>query len=436
VAKAFDPARLRFDAEVETLGNGLRIAVHRELRAPLVGVQVSYPAGSRAEPPGRHGLAHLFEHLMFYGSEHSRENYFIALEQAGALAINANAVDDCASYFQTVPAGALDYALWMEAERMSCVVDALDQAALDGQREVVRNELLERQNAPGGRVPDAIRRHSYPASHPYSHHYYGSLEELDNITLDDVRRWYKTHHGAASAVVVIAGEVEPARAIELARRRFGTVPPGAPQPAPQPSIARLTKPLRMRMTESHAAKRLYRVWNVPPSGSADGAAVELACELFAGGGASRLFRRLVSGTQIASDVEIELQARQLGSQVVLCITASPRAKLSVIEQALDDEVSCLASEPPSEAECAAARVRIAARFIRDTERLCGPRSRSDEMAMAMLRGLPPAAANASLQTMAALTRDEVAAAASYWLDGMHLTIEVSPSTSSQSPVSV
>ena len=111
MVKAFDPARLLFDAEVETLGNGLRVAVHRDFRTPLVGVQVAYPAGSRAEPPGKHGLAHLFEHLMFSGSEHSPDNYFVALEQAGALAINANADDDCASYFEMVPANALDYTL-------------------------------------------------------------------------------------------------------------------------------------------------------------------------------------------------------------------------------------------------------------------------------------------------------------------------------------
>ncbi len=426
--KPFDPAGLRFDATVATLDNGLRVLVHRDRRSPFVAVHIAYRAGSREEPPAKYGLAHLFEHLMFSGSEHSPENYFTPLEQIGALSINANADDDCAAYFQMVPAGALDYALWMEAERMGCLIGALNQAALDRQRAVVRNELLERQVAPYGRIPDLIRRHSYPHDHPYAHHPYGRIDDLDSITLDDAARWYESRYGAASAAIVIAGDVEPAAAIDLAHRRFEAIRPSLSHPAPISSIARPAAPQRMQVAERHAASRIYRVWNVPATGSAECASLELACESLAGGESSRLFRRMVREARIATGVAIELQKRELGSQVVLSATAAPDSTLAALDAALDRELSHFVNEPPSEEERASARARIVARFIRETEHLCGPRSRSDLLASAALAGEPPEAATAHLGAIAAHTGHAIAETAAHWLDGRHLTIEVSRST--------
>ncbi len=427
----FDPATIRIPAAVAILGNGLRVVAHRDRKAPIVAVHVAYRAGSREEPPGKHGLAHLFEHLMFSGSEHSQENYFLPLERIGAASINANATDDYTAYFVAVPADALDYALWMEAERMSCLAGALDQGTLDRQREVVRNELRQRQAEPYGRIAGLIRRHSYPREHPYAHHPYGSIEDLDNISLDDAARWFETGYGAASATVVIAGDVEPGDAIEQARRRFAAIPSGPLRPRRSPWLAKPERETRLQIHESNAAGRIYRVWNVPGLASPERASLELVCELLAGGELSRLFRRLVREARLATEVSVELQGRELSSQIALCATAAPDARLAELDSALAVELSRFASELPSNEEYEWARARIVSRFIRETQRVCGPRSKSDVLTAATLATEDPGTATAHLESMAELNAGAVAESAARWLDGTNLVIEVCPATRSR-----
>lgn len=427
----FDPVTVRIPATVAILGNGLRVVAHRDSKSPLVAVHVAYRAGSGEEPPGKYGLAHLFEHLMFSGSEHSQENYFLPLERVGATSINANATDDYTAYFAAVPTAALDYALWMEAERMSCLPGALDQGVLDRQREVVRNELRQRQAEPYGRIAGLIRRHSYPLEHPYAHHPYGLTEDLDNISLDDAALWFEDGYGAANAMVVIAGDIEPREAIEKAGRCFEKISPGPSRPRRSSWLAKPQHETRLQLDERNAPGRIYRVWNVPGLGSPDRANLELVCALLAGGESSWLFRRLVGEVRLATAVSAELQGRELSSQIVLSATAAPDARLAELDSALAMELSRFASETPANEEYESARARIVARFIRETERVCGPRSKSDLLAVATLATEDPGAATAYLESMASLDAGAVTDSAARWLDGTNLVIEVHPQTGSR-----
>src|SRR5690554_6858308 len=190
------------------LDNGLTLIVHEDHKAPIVAVNVWYHVGSKNEPPGKTGFAHLFEHLMFNGSEHFNDDYFQMLERIGATDLNGTTNADRTNYFQTVPVGALDVALWMESDRMGHMPGAITQEKLDEQRGVVQNEKREGENQPYGRVYTLIREATYPAGHPYAHTTIGSMEDLDAATLEDVHEWFKTYYGPNNAVLAIAGDID------------------------------------------------------------------------------------------------------------------------------------------------------------------------------------------------------------------------------------
>ncbi len=415
MALSFDPATLRIPVEAATLDNGLRVVAHRDRKSPIVAVHIAYRAGSREEPPGKHGLAHLFEHLMFSGSEHLPENFFIPMERIGAASINAHAADDYAAYFATVPVAALDYALWMEAERMSCLAAALNQAALDRQREIVGNELLQRAAEPYGRAASLIRRDSYPPGHPYAHHPYGVLEDLDNISLDDVLRWYETHYHPANATLVIAGDIEPRDAIENARRRFGPLASG-PVDSQNVTGAAPASEARLTLYDEHAPPRLYRIWNAPGIASMECAEMELACEIFAGESSS-LRKWMIEETGLAINVSIEFQKRELGSQVILSAIAAPVSRLSDLESELDAALSRFLGEIASEQDCASAKARIVTRFLRDMERVGGRSGKADRIATLDLATGDPNFVGAHLERLASLDSRQVVESAARWLGG-------------------
>ena len=191
------------------LDNGLTLIVHEDRKAPIVAVNVWYHVGSKNEEVGRTGFAHLFEHLMFNGSENYNDDYFKVLEPLGATNLNGTTSNDRTNYFQNVPTSALDVVLWMESDRMGHLKGAISQERLDEQRGVVQNEKRQGENQPYGRVFNAVYEHTYPAGHPYSWSVIGSMEDLDAASLDEVHEWFETYYGAANAVIVIAGDIDP-----------------------------------------------------------------------------------------------------------------------------------------------------------------------------------------------------------------------------------
>jgi len=267
--------------------------VHEDHKAPIVAVNVWYHVGSKNERPGRTGFAHLFEHLMFNGSEHFNDDYFKVLESLGATDLNGTTNEDRTDYFQNVPTSALDTVLWMESDRMGHLVGAITQARLDEQRGVVQNEKRQGENEPYGRVDLAITEATFPKGHPYSWSVIGSMEDLSAASLDDVKGWFAGYYGAANAVVVLAGDVDPETARAKVEKYFGDIPAGPPVTRHQAWIAKRRGEQRQIMEDRVPQARVYLVWNVPQWGSADADLLGLAANVLSSGKTSRLYKRLV-----------------------------------------------------------------------------------------------------------------------------------------------
>jgi zinc protease len=407
------------------LDNGLTIITHHDPKTPIVAINVTYHAGSRHEPRSKAGLAHIAEHLMFAGTTHQSENFFLPFERLGATSMNAVSREDYTAYFEAVPVESFDAALSMEAERMEFLLPALDQSKLDRQCDIVRNELLQREHQPYGIAPRLISQHAYPSEHPYWHPADGLVEDLGNITIRDVKGWFEQHYGAANATLVIAGDVDPDYALDTAQRHFRSIHSG-------PGVLRVTQPPSkpgmdsryVAQDEYATASRLYLVWNTPPFGSQNSAALELASEVLAGGAASRLYHRLVREKQIASGVLIENRAGELGSQIVLSVIAQAETDLSVVEHELRGEVVRFGETGPSQRELITARLRLFSQFIRRTERVCGQLSKSDILALGALIAGDPGAYEAHLARIASIGPGAIRDTCREWLHDGSFILEV------------
>jgi len=221
-------SNLEIPCEEFVLDNGLRVVVHEDDKTPIVAVNIWYHVGSKNEKPGKTGFAHLFEHLMFGGSEHLQGSFIEAMERVGATDLNGTTSEDRTNYFENVPSSALDYALFAESDRMGHFYNTISQEILDLQRGVVQNEKRQGENQPYAIVEDLVVKSTYPAEHPYAHTVIGSMEDLDSATLDDVREWFKTYYTPSNAVLVLAGDITAAEAHEKARRYFNEIAPGPP----------------------------------------------------------------------------------------------------------------------------------------------------------------------------------------------------------------
>src|SRR5262245_8972360 len=334
------------------LGNGLTLLVHEDHKAPIVAVNVWYHVGSKNERPGKTGFAHLFEHLMFNGSEHFDDDYFQALERLGATDLNGTTSEDRTNYFQNVPVPALDTVLWLESDRMGHLLGAVTQAKLDEQRGVVQNEKRQYENEPYAVADELIARATFPAGHPYSWTVIGSMEDLAAASLEDVHNWFKTYYGAANAVLSVSGDVDPESVRSKVERYFGDIPAGPPVARQEVWIAKRSGTHRQTVEDRVPQARIYKIWNAPPWGSDPHTLLELVARLLGTGKTSRLYKRLVYEDQSATDVTVQVDAREIASLFRIEVTAKPGADLAEVERAADEEIArFLASGPaPSELE--------------------------------------------------------------------------------------
>jgi zinc protease len=422
---AFDIAYERY-----VLENGLTLIVHQDRKAPIVAVNVWYHVGSKDEQPGRTGFAHLFEHLMFNGTENYDGEYFEPFDRVGATGQNGTTNFDRTNYFQTVPNTALDLALWMESDRMGHLLGAVTQEKLDEQRDVVKNEKRQGENEPYGKVFEIILRNSYPVGHPYSWETIGSMEDLDAASLEDVRNWFKTWYGPNNATLVVAGDVEPEEVLEKVRLYFGDIPPGPPLTRQETWIAKRAGTHRQLMQDRVPQARVYRVWNVPEWGSADMDYLELAASALAGGKNSRLYERLVYREQIATDVVAYPFAAEIGGLMIFWATAhpgeDPEAALDALEAAIDEELDRFLAEGPTARELERVRVQARSGFIRGMERIGGFGGKSDILAENQVYGGDPLAYRASFERLAGASPDAVRDAARRWLSDGDFVLRVLP----------
>src|SRR6266446_2132755 len=337
------------------LPNGLTLVVHEDHKAPIVAVNVWYHVGSKNEKPGKSGFAHLFEHLMFTGSEHfkggaDQRAFFEAMERIGATDLNGTTSEDRTDFFENVPTNALDVALWIESDRMGHFLGAVDQARLDVQRGVVQNEKRQGENQPYGVTEELIVKGTAPAGHPYSWTVIGLMEDLSAASLDDVRHWFQTYYGAANAVLVLAGDIDADTAFKKAEQYFGNIPAGPPVARYDTWIPRIAGTRRQSVSDRVPQARLYKVWDLPPYGEADTSFLDLVRSVLASGKTSRLYKRLVYDDQIATDVSVEVNPREIGGQFIIMATARPGGDLARIEQAIDAELARFLAKGPTPGE--------------------------------------------------------------------------------------
>ncbi|MGH7629346.1 MAG: M16 family metallopeptidase [Gemmatimonadales bacterium] len=408
------------------LKNGLTLIVHEDRKAPIVAVNVWYHVGSKNEKPGRTGFAHLFEHLMFNGSENYRGEFFTPFEQAGVTDQNGTTNEDRTNYFQNVPTSALDMALWMESDRMGHLLGAIDQAKLDEQRGVVQNEKRQGEDQPYGRVYDFLAPRIFPANHPYSWETIGSMADLGAAKLEDVKEWFQSYYGAANAVIVLAGDIDAKTALEKVERYFGDLPSGPPIAKQSEWIAKRSGHQRGVMQDRVPQARLYKVWNIAPVGSTDFDYLNLVSDVLVSGKTSRLYKRLVYDEQIATDVVATVAPKEIAGNFYIWATARPGDDLSKVEKAIDEELARFLRTGPTAAELARVKTQHRAAFIRGIERIGGFGGKSDVLAQGEVFGGRPDAYQASFARIAAATPAQLLAASKRWLSDGDYTLEVLP----------
>ena len=408
------------------LDNGLTVIVHEDKKAPLVAVNLWYHVGSKNEPEGRSGFAHLFEHLMFNGSENFNDDYFQVLERIGATDLNGTTNRDRTNYFQTVPKNAVDLVLWMESDRMGHLLGAIDQAKLDEQRGVVQNEKRQGENNPYGQVFNHITRATYPKGHPYAHTVIGSMEDLNAAELEDVQEWFKAYYGPNNAVVSIAGDITVSEARTLTEKYFGDIPPGPPVSHFDTWVAKRTGEQRETLQDRVPQSRVYKVWNVPERYSKEFHLLDLASSVLSSGKNSRFYKRLVYTDQIATDVNAYLYSGSIGSQFIIQATARPDLSLADIEAVLDEELASFIADGPKPEELRRIITQEKANFIYGMERIGGFGGKSDILASSEIYGGSPDAYLQSFNDKDAATPEDVRQVAEEWLsDGVYV-LEVHP----------
>jgi zinc protease len=408
------------------LENGLRVIVHEDHKAPIVAVTIWYHVGSKNETPGKTGFAHLFEHLMFNGSEHYDDEYFRPLEEVGATNMNGTTNSDRTNYFETVPTNALDLALWMESDRMGHLLGAIDQKKLDEQRGVVQNEKREDDNQPYGKVYAQIVANLFPPGHPYSWETIGSMADLNAATLDDVKHWFETYYGPNNATLVLAGDIDVATAKTKVEHFFGDIPPGPPLVVRERWIPDSVPASRIVMQDRVPQARIYKVWRGPEWRSDDTTLLELADAVLTSGKSSRLYQRLVYDAQIATDVGAFPIDGEIAGGYVVYATAADGRSLGAVESAIDEEMARFLRDGPTRAEIERVRAELKGSFIRGIEQVGGFRGKSQILAENAVFGGRPDFYKHSLEVMNSATPDQVRAAARRWLTGNALALEVRP----------
>ena len=419
----FDPNEIDIPYEQFVLDNGLRLIVHEDHKAPIAAVNVWYHVGSKNEKPGKTGFAHLFEHLMFNGSENFNKDYFLEMEAIGATDLNGTTNSDRTNYFQNVPVGALDRLLWMESDRMGHLLGAIDQAKLDEQRGVVQNEKRQGENQPYGRSREMITKATYPAGHPYSWTVIGEMADLDAASLDDVKEWFNTYYGTANAVLVVAGDVDPAEVHEKVKTYFGGIAPGPTLARQQVNIAPRTENTRQYYQDRVPETRIQMIWNVPEWGSEEAAYLDLVAAVLSRGKTSRLYKKLVYEDQIASSAGSYNSSREISGQFNVSLNVKPGQSAKAVEKAFNEILTEFLKNGPTEAELGRAQALYMSRFIKGLERIGGFGGKSDVLAQNAVYGGTPDYYKKTLQTIANATVEDLHQTAKKWLSqGRHTLI--------------
>jgi zinc protease len=404
---------VNIECSKHVLANGLQVLVHEDRDLPIVAVNIWYHVGSKNERPGRTGFAHLFEHLMFEGSQHHDRGYFQPLQEAGGT-LNGSTNADRTNYWEVVPTGALERALWMESDRMGYLLPALTQEKLDNQRDVVLNERRQNyENRPYGLAVMAILSGLYPPDHSYSWPTIGSAEDLRAASMADVQEFFRTYYHAGNASLALAGDIDPDRALDLVLRYFGDLEPGpARPPVHPPDVAPPSAGARLVLEDRVELPRLYLTWPSPALFGAGDAEMDLLADMLGNGKTSRLYRTLIYERRMATELGAAQHSRELSGFLQIVATAAPGHRLDEIERVVTEALAAIAASGPSDDELERARAQAEANFIYRLQTVGGFGGKSDQLNAYNVFVNDPAYFDRDLQRYRQVTRESIVRTAS------------------------
>jgi zinc protease len=409
-----------------TLANGLDVLLHEDHACPIVAVNLWYHVGSKNETPGRTGFAHLFEHLMFEGSQHYDRGYFQPLQGAGAT-LNGSTNADRTNYWEVVPSNALELALWMESDRMGFLLPALTDAKFTNQRDVVLNERRQNyENRPYGLAGMAMLAALFPPDHPYHWITIGEIADLHAARLDDVHAFFRRYYHPANASIALAGDIDSEAALALVRAYFEPIESGA-SVAPVRAEAKLQGETRILLEDRVELPRLAIAWLTPAMFAAGDADLDLAADLLANGKTSRLYRRLVFDERIATDVSASQNSREIGGFMQITATAAPGHSLHELERVVLEELATLAADGPTGEEIDRGRVQAESQFVFRLQTVGGFGGKSDQLNAYNVFMGDPAYFDRDLERYVAVTSTTLRDGVRRWLDpGRRVTLSVVP----------
>jgi len=418
-------ASVNIPYEQFTLPNGLRVVVHTDRKVPIVATSLWYHVGSKDEPAGKTGFAHLFEHFMFEGSEHVKD-FDKPLEDAGATGMNGSTWFDRTNYVQTVPTGALDLVLFMESDRMGHLLGTLNKESLDQQRGVVQNEKRQGDNQPYGMVEYEILEALFPEGHGYRHSTIGSMADLTAASLDDVKEWFRTWNTPNNAVLVLAGDIDAATARPMVEKYFGDIPAGPPVKRMKDAVPEHVNVQREIMQDRVAQARVYRVWVAPGRTDAITPSLDVAAAILAGGNSSRFYNDLVRDKKLATGVRGYVQAHESASFFQLEADVAPGVDPKLVDARVDELVNQFLAEGPTADEVARVATRAVSGTIRGLEEVGGFGGKAATLAEGALYAGDPGFYKVELARYAEATPASVLAAARRWINDGAYALTVLP----------
>ncbi len=393
--------------EKHTLPNGLDVILHQDRSIPVAAVNVWYHVGSKDEEIGRTGFAHLFEHIMFRGTRHHKSSHFEPLQKIGAT-LNGSTTGDRTNYWEDVPSNYLELALWLEADRMGFLLDALDQEGFDTERDVVKNERRQSyENRPYGMASWHMQQSLFPLPHPYHWMTIGSQEDLDAASLDDVKDFFRQYYSPSNASLAIAGDIDTAAALDLAHRYFSDLNPG-------PSVRRIDRAdsllsgrVDLEMTDRVTLPRIYAAWLAPANFSGRDDAGDILRAILSDGQSSRMYRTLVYDKQIAQSASVGYHAAEIAGQFRMELTPADGHTLDEVEAAAEAVLAGIADDPPTEEEFERAVNRIEMQHQRMLSRVGGFGGRADALNYFNVFTGDPGALNQAMDKYRSVTREDV-----------------------------
>ena len=422
----FDKSRYNIKYEKFVLDNGLTLLVHEDKSVPIVGVNMWYHVGSRNEKRGKTGFAHLFEHFFFNGSENHPSGFREAMDDIGANNRNGTTNTDRTNFFEDVPTSALERTLYLEADRMGFLENYISKEMLERERGVVQNEKRQGENRPYGGVFSEISEKIYPYSHPYSWSTIGSMEDLNAASLEDVKEWYRTYYGPNNAVISLAGDITPQKALALVKKYFDGIKPGPPLPRTEKWIPALDRNIRDEMQDRVPQARIYRVYHAPAWKDLELQQLGLFTDVLSGSKSARLNKKLIYEKELATDVSAFVNDGELASSVIFTATVKPGIDSATVEREMDVIINEALEKGVTSEEVQRAQNRNLSSFLRGTERLGGFGGRSDILAESMTYGGSPDFYLKRLEAMATATPESVKMTANKWLRANHYTMLVKP----------